>query len=95
MPKKTVDGTKDPSLTKVGVERARYIAKMMQPISLAHIFSTEYKRTQQTAEPTANAKDLKIKSYKPGKLRGISTDNKKIIRQYFNCWAPVIPRQSS
>ncbi len=58
----------DPSLTNIGLERATNWAKIFTPIKFDQIYSTEYKRTQQTALPTASEKNLEIQSYDPDNL---------------------------
>ncbi|MCW8878004.1 MAG: histidine phosphatase family protein [Kangiellaceae bacterium] len=65
---KAKDGTKDPALTKTGNQRAKNIAKMLKGEKLKYVYSTDYKRTQQTAEPTAKVNGLVIKSYNPREL---------------------------
>lgn len=54
---------KDPKLTKVGLERANNWAKVFDNVSFDKIYSTDYRRTQQTAKPTAAAKKLEVLSY--------------------------------
>ena len=58
----------DPSLTEIGLERAANWAKIFTPIKFNQIYSTDYKRTQQTALPTASKKKLDIQSYDPDNL---------------------------
>ncbi len=54
---------KDPELTKVGLERANNWAKVFDNVSFDKIYSTDYRRTQQTAKPTAAVKKLEVLSY--------------------------------
>lgn len=56
---------KDPILTEKGLERAANWAKIFTSIKLDQIYSTDFKRTQQTALPTATEKALEIQSYDP------------------------------
>ncbi len=58
----------DPILTEKGLERAANWTKIFTPIKFDHVYSTDYKRTQQTALPTAADKNLEIRSYNPDKL---------------------------
>ncbi len=58
----------DPSLTEIGLERAANWAEIFAPINFDQIYSTAYKRTQQTALPTASKKKLDIQSYDPDNL---------------------------
>lgn len=59
---------KDPILTEKGLERAANWAKIFTPIKFDQIYSTDYKRTQQTTFPTATDKRIKIQNYDPDKL---------------------------
>jgi broad specificity phosphatase PhoE len=45
----------DPSLSEAGHARARALARMLKDAGITAIFVTEYKRTQQTAAPLAQA----------------------------------------
>jgi broad specificity phosphatase PhoE len=45
----------DPDLSPAGRARAKALADVLKDVPLAAIFATEYKRTQQTAKPTADA----------------------------------------
>ncbi len=45
----------DPGLTSVGRERARFLARMLSESTILSIYSTAYKRTQETAEPLSDA----------------------------------------
>ena len=65
---KAKDGTKDPELTEIGNQRARSIAEMLKDQALKYVYSTDYKRTQQTAKPTAKHHKLEISSYNPREL---------------------------
>ena len=58
----------DPGLTKIGLERASNWAKIFTSIKFDQVYSTDYKRTQQTALPTASDKNLEIQSYDPDNL---------------------------
>jgi len=62
------DGTRDPSLTTQGHVRALAIADMLTDKNLSKIYSTNYKRTQQTAAPTARRHGLDAISYDPSML---------------------------
>jgi len=63
---KTQDGTSDPPLTSEGKARAQELAYILKHVPLDAVYSTPYKRTQQTALPTAEAHSLQVFSYKPG-----------------------------
>lgn len=49
----------DPELSPAGRERAAALASMLRDAGIAAIYVSEYKRTQQTAEPLANARGLR------------------------------------
>jgi 2,3-bisphosphoglycerate-dependent phosphoglycerate mutase len=51
---------KDPPLSEAGLVRARALQSVMVNVELAGVFATQFKRTQQTVEPTARAKGLDV-----------------------------------
>jgi len=73
---KQSDGTHDPSLTKAGHERAQATAKRLTDKGLKAIFSTDYKRTKETAAPTAKATGLLVQSYNPRTLEAFAKELK-------------------
>lgn len=58
----------DPGLTTEGLERAENLAFMLKDIPLDAIYSSDYKRTKDTAKPTAAQKNLKVNLYNPREL---------------------------
>lgn len=54
---------KDPFLTEQGIARANDWADYFKDKNIEQIFSSEYKRTTQTAIPIASLKQLNIKDY--------------------------------
>ena len=66
---KARDGGSDPPLTEEGKARAKDLASMLHFVPLEAVFSTPYIRTRETARPTAESKNLSIRSYSPGKDR--------------------------
>lgn len=66
---KADDGTKDPPLTKKGLLRSKLLSQMFYRVNLTAVYSTNYKRTQSTAEPTAEYFDMTINSYKASDLQ--------------------------
>ncbi|MBX2942936.1 MAG: histidine phosphatase family protein [Cyclobacteriaceae bacterium] len=60
---KADDGTKDPDLTADGASRANELARVLSETDIDAIYSTPYKRTHETVEPTATAKGLPILDY--------------------------------
>jgi len=62
----------NPRLTTAGTQRAQTLALLLQQVNLDYIYSTNYKRTIETAEPTAKAKKLETKIYNPRDLEGFA-----------------------
>lgn len=62
------NGSKDPSLTPCGLQRAESLAGFLTNVDLKSIYSTNYTRTKNTAQPTANAKGLEMEMYNPRAL---------------------------
>ena len=58
----------DPNLTEKGISRAQNWSTVFGNIDFDIIYSTNYKRTIQTAEPTASSKRLNIQFYNPKDL---------------------------
>lgn len=54
------DAGKDPELSEAGHTRAEALAKTLQDAKIAAIFATEFKRTQQTAAPLAQALGIEV-----------------------------------
>lgn len=55
----------DPKLNEAGMERAQNWAEIFAEIKLDAVYSSDFKRTRQTAKPTAESKGLEIISYDP------------------------------
>jgi broad specificity phosphatase PhoE len=51
---------KDPDLSDAGRERAESLTKVLKDANVTSIFVTEFKRTQQTAEPLAHAAKISV-----------------------------------
>ena len=64
---KATDGTEDPDLKPEGVARAERIAQMLKDARIDAIYATDFKRTRQTVQPLATAKQLEIQRYEPFK----------------------------
>lgn len=58
----------DPELNKEGFARAQKWASILNDIDLDAIYSSNYKRTQQTALPISESKNIKVESYDPHKV---------------------------
>ena len=53
----------DPVLTEVGKQRAARLAKVLKKYRVGAIYSTDYKRTRDTAAPLAARRKLQIQTY--------------------------------
>ncbi len=51
---------KDPNLSHPGQRRAEWLAATLKDAGITAVFATEYKRTQETAEPLARAAHLEV-----------------------------------
>ena len=58
----------DPVLSTAGQARAETLRRIMGKITLGSIYSTDYNRTKQTAQPTATEKMLVTNIYNPSAL---------------------------
>ncbi len=57
----------DPELSPEGLERAERLAKAVKKYKPDVVYSTEYKRTKQTAEPIAKLRHKEVQTYDPAK----------------------------
>lgn len=55
----------DPALTEAGMQRAGKWAEVFSSVPLDAIYTTQYKRTEQTAKPVANRQKLELQYYHP------------------------------
>ncbi len=55
----------DPELSAAGQARARELARLLSEAGITSIHSTPYRRTQQTAQPLAEALGLTVNAYDP------------------------------
>jgi len=76
--KDLTQSTNDPDLSAEGKGRAIKLAEMLKKTDIQAIYSTPYKRTQQTVQSLASAKGLQIMPYQANKMDEI--DN--MIRQH-------------
>ncbi len=62
---KADDDPRDPSLAGSGVERADGLARMLADVPLRGVWSSDYRRTRDTAAPVAVAHGLEVRLYDP------------------------------
>ncbi|HOY04905.1 MAG TPA: phosphoglycerate mutase family protein [Saprospiraceae bacterium] len=55
----------DPNLSAAGMARADELRRILGNVPLAAVFSSNYNRTRQTAQPTATDKSLNVNIYDP------------------------------
>ncbi len=55
----------DPGLSLDGQDRAKDLATLLQPKRVLAVYSTPFKRTMQTAEPTAYGHGVTVETYDP------------------------------
>lgn len=61
---KATDDAKDPTLTESGAERAERLKELLKKeFTVKAVYSTPYKRTRLTAQPTADFFEVKISEY--------------------------------
>jgi len=63
-----VQGVKDPGLTQKGKVRAKWLAEYLKDKNINMIYSTDYKRTRDTANPFAKLTHKSVVLYDPRKL---------------------------
>ena len=86
----------DPPLTECGVERSESLSTLFDAVPFDAVYSTDYKRTQSTALPTATDQGLKIQLYEPDALGEIAAE--LLLRNGARCawwWGTAIPRPCS
>ncbi|OUS00735.1 phosphoglycerate mutase [Flavobacteriales bacterium 33_180_T64] len=59
---------RDPNLTEVGKTRAERWSAIFQNVAFDAVYSTNYNRTKQTAQPTAKKNELELSFYDPRAL---------------------------
>lgn len=59
---------RDPELTRAGKKRAKRWQKYFKKVDFDAVYSSNYHRTKQTAQPTANKQKIEISIYDPRQL---------------------------
>jgi 2,3-bisphosphoglycerate-dependent phosphoglycerate mutase len=65
---KQADGSRDPELTETGVKRSEKLANWFVGKDIENIWSSDYKRTRNTATPILAKLDINLTLYDPGNL---------------------------
>ena len=60
---KADDGSKEPPLTEAGLARAQALGNALRDAPLRAVYATAYRRTQQTAAPSARMRALPVVTY--------------------------------
>lgn len=63
---KAKDDRRDPSLSETGRRRAQALARLLSAAEVTHLFSSQFRRTQQTLAPLAKQQKLKIREISAG-----------------------------
>ena len=58
-----IDDSVDPDLSQAGYERAEKLSEIFSNVEFDAVYSTDFKRTKDTAHPIAQANDLMIQEY--------------------------------
>jgi 2,3-bisphosphoglycerate-dependent phosphoglycerate mutase len=69
---KQADGSRDPELTEAGTQRSENLARWFEDKDIRDIWSSDYKRTRDTAKPTLSKLGLKLKIYDAHDLSALS-----------------------
>jgi phosphohistidine phosphatase SixA len=64
----------DPALTEAGEARAQALAGLLRDAGIEAVYSTDYRRTRDTAAPVASGLGLDITIYNPAKLGDLAAD---------------------
>ena len=65
---KQSDGSRDPALTEAGRNRSEQLANWFQDKGITEIWSSDYKRTRDTANPLVTRLSLELSIYDPRNL---------------------------
>ncbi|WP_169303141.1 phosphoglycerate mutase family protein [Thalassotalea mangrovi] len=63
----------DPALTTCGIQRANQYAADFSAVELQAVYSSDYLRTRQTANPIASHQQLQLVVYDPRQLKDLAT----------------------
>ncbi len=63
---------KNPHLTEIGKARATHWSDILSEVKFNAVYSTDYNRTKETAQPTAAKNNLEITLYDPNQIKAQS-----------------------
>ena len=63
----------DPPLSEAGRARASLLAELLRDAGITQIHSTDYRRTRETAQPTADAAELEVAIYNASDLEAFAS----------------------
>jgi phosphohistidine phosphatase SixA len=82
---------KDPGLSEAGSARAKALAALLAPSKPAHLYASEFQRSQKTLEPLASALGVKVEVVSAGKaaelaqtLRGLPEGSVSVVVGHSN-----------
>ena len=64
----------DPDLTELGIQRAMDLADRLEDVALTNVYSSDFRRTVNTAKPVSENKNLEIILYDQKNLEGLSKE---------------------
>lgn len=75
---KVLDGSRDPALTREGLERAAALAELLRDAGVTRIHSSDLIRTRRTAQPLADRLGLAVETYDPRDLEALAAKLRSI-----------------
>ena len=60
---KAIDDPEDPALTEAGRQRAQRLARLLADAPVVAVYATEFRRTRETGQPTADIHHLPVSAY--------------------------------
>jgi len=67
-----VDAGKDPELSEPGKTRTQDLTEVLRSANIAHVHTTDYIRTRDTAAPVAKSNGVEVEKYDPDDLDGFA-----------------------
>ena len=69
---RATDDPRDPNLSEAGRVRTQRLTALLRDANLDHVYSTDLRRTRQTAGPVADGHGLEIETYDPRELEAFA-----------------------